>query len=266
MQKSVLVDLTKCIGCRACQVSCKRWNERPGEKTEFFAKPGGYQNPAWLSAKTYTLIEFDEIKEGRNLKWVFSKRQCMHCIDPACASACPVGAIKKTKDGPVIYDGYMCLGCRYCMIACPWDVPAFEWGKLFPYIKKCTFCIDRHEGGLEPSCVKACPTDALVLGERNEMVAEAKKRISANPGKYINHIYGEKEAGGTSWMYLSAVPFGKLGFNTKVGDKPLPKRTSLAMKAIPGVILGVGALFTGLYFIIKRRDKLQNTVRTGGKK
>ncbi|MBU0765406.1 MAG: 4Fe-4S dicluster domain-containing protein, partial [Bacteroidetes bacterium] len=126
-QKAFLIDTTRCIGCRGCQVACKQWNELPAEKTEFFGGPG-YQNPAHMSATTFTLINYHEVTENGELKdWVFRKDQCQHCLEPACASACLVGALHKTENGPVIWDSSKCIGCRYCMISCPFDVPKFEW-------------------------------------------------------------------------------------------------------------------------------------------
>jgi len=282
MTCACLVDLTKCIGCRACQVACKQKNGNDAEKTEFFSKAGGYQNPADLSARTFTLVSFTEVKKNDGeLEWVFAKRQCMHCIDPSCVSACIVGALVKTPEGPVIYDSNKCIGCRYCMIACPFSVPSFEWHKTIPFIKKCNFCFDRQvarEPVTEvngkpisrdassrlaksfgtPACAKACPTGALSFGERDTLVKEAKRRISDFPERYEKHIYGENEVGGTSWLYLSSVSFDRIGFPDNLGDRPFPSYSHTAKAAVPPLILGVGSVFAGLFLFSQRRTRVEN--------
>ena len=203
--KTTLVDITKCIGCRACQVACKQWNERDGETTEFQDQLG-FQNPATLSSKTYTLITFHELPDENapgGLHYLFSMRRCLHCLEPACASACPTTALQRQPDGPVTYNSDQCIGCRYCIWACPWGVPTAEWDSLAPKIQKCTHCADRvdqpvpdarnglaltmpessffRENIVVPACVKACPADALRFGERNEMLKVARDRISTQP-------------------------------------------------------------------------------------
>jgi formate dehydrogenase iron-sulfur subunit len=250
MSKAVLVDLVRCMGCRACQVACKAWNDNPAEVTLCL---GCYDNPPDFSGDTWSLIRFDEVEYRSKLKWVFTKRQCMHCVHPACASACPVSALEKLPDGPVVYDAKKCIGCRYCMLACPFNVPRVNWSEVLPEIKKCTFCADRQSNGMEPACVKACPTDALVYGERAALIAEARTRIEKRPGKYVNHIYGEEEAGGTSWMYLSPVPFDEIGF-PELDAEPVPELSEgLAVYGTPSMLAGVTALLGGLYWFTKRR-------------
>jgi formate dehydrogenase iron-sulfur subunit len=264
------------MGCRGCQVACKQWNDLPAEKTKFFAGTGGYQNPPRLSANTYTLVGYTEISKGSDLKWVFAKRQCMHCLEPACVSACPVGALKKMPEGPVVYEPEKCMGCRYCMMACPFGVPTYEWSKAVPYIKKCKFCANRIGGEWfdenlngramseeeilryklclgQPICIKTCSSGALKFGDRDELIAEARSRIAANPSKYINHIYGEREAGGTSWMYISGVPFGDLGFPENVGERPYPSYTETALESVPVLVAGGGAVLAGIYWVVQRR-------------
>jgi formate dehydrogenase iron-sulfur subunit len=281
MKNACLIDTTRCIGCRACQVACKQWNNLPGEKTGFNTKHGGYQNPSDLSAKTFSLVEFNEVVDNKgDLKWVFSKRQCMHCLEPACASACIVGALTRADDGSVVYDDKKCIGCRYCMLACPFGVPAFEWEKVIPFVRKCTFCHDRRvnagppeeynerplsdesekrfvETQKMPSCVKACSTGALQFGERDKLIAEARARISAEPDKYVDHICGEREAGGTAMLYLAAVPFAKLGFPTYIGTRAYPSYTHAAKEAIPPTIVGVGGLLAGIWWLYQRRNELE---------
>jgi formate dehydrogenase iron-sulfur subunit len=275
--KATLVDTTKCIGCRACQVACKQWNERPGEETELQLGVLGLQNPATLSAKTYTLIAFHELpneKAPGGLDYIFTMHRCLHCLEPACASACPTTALTRQPDGPVVYDASKCIGCRYCIWACPWGVPTTEWDSLAPKIQKCTHCADRLEQPLPlarngqeltaeegqafratvavPACVKACPADALRFGGREEMLQEARKRIAERPEKYIDHIYGEKEAGGTSVLYLASVPFDKIGF-PDVGDRPYPAVSKTALHAVPPAVLALGAVLGGIYSLLKRR-------------
>src|SRR6516164_7082433 len=274
--KTTLVDITKCIGCRACQVACKQWNDREGEHTELQVQLG-FQNPATLSAKTLTLITFHELPDEKapgGLHYLFTMRRCLHCLEPACASACPTTALDRQPDGPVTYDANKCIGCRYCIWACPWGVPTAEWDSLAPKIQKCTHCADRSDQPLPlnrngqalsaeekkrysenvvvPACVKACPADALRFGDREGMLQEARNRISNHPDKYVDHIYGEKEAGGTSVLYLSSVPFQKLGF-PDVGREAYPKLSKTALHAVPPAVIALGALLGGTYAVLKRR-------------
>ena len=274
--RTTLIDITNCIGCRACQVACKQWNERPGEETELVAQLG-FQNPATLTAKTYTLISFHEMENPQKpsgLDAAYVMRRCFHCLEPGCVSACPTTALYRQPDGPVSYDVDKCIGCRYCMLACPWDVPTAEWDKLAPKIEKCTHCADRVSQPAPiafngqpappdetkrfldtiatPACVKACPADALRYGTRDEMLALAKKRMADRPDRYVDHIYGEKELGGTSVLYLSSVPFEKLGF-PKFGEKPFPKFTSAALGAVPPAVMALGALLGAAYAFFKKR-------------
>ena len=274
--KTTLIDITKCIGCRACQVACKQWNDREGEHTELQDQLG-FQNPATLSAKTYTLITFHELADEKapgGLNYLFTMRRCLHCLEPACASACPTTALNRQPDGPVTYNADECIGCRYCIWACPWGVPTAEWDSLAPKIQKCTHCADRSDQPVPlsrngqvlsaeekkrysdsivvPACVKACPADALRFGDRDGMLQEARNRISSHPEKYVDHIYGEKEAGGTSVLYLSSVPFQKLGF-PDVGNEAYPKLSRTALHAVPPAVIALGALLGGTYALLKRR-------------
>jgi formate dehydrogenase iron-sulfur subunit len=247
-------------------VACKQWNELPAEKTTFF-EGEGYQNPADLSGDTYLYMSYHELEDPKTkqLKWVFGRHACMHCLEPGCVSACPVAALKKTPEGPVAYDAGLCLGCRYCMIACPWDVPKFDWFSALPEIRKCTLCSDRVAEGHTPACMKACPTGALIFGDRDQLLAEAKKRIKSSPGKYVKHVYGEKEAGGTALLYISDVPFDQMKLPTDVDTAPRPQLTHSAMSAIPAVIVGLSVILGGTYAIAKRRgDVAKETVAKGG--
>ena len=260
MTVAVLYDANRCIGCRGCQVACKQWNENdefiPGEENGVQSKNrGSYENPPQLSASTWTKIRFTELDYKGKFHWVFTKLQCMHCEHPACVAACPVGALQKTPEGPVLYDDSKCFGCRYCMMACPFGIPTFDWGSPLPWIRKCNFCADRLGEGLEPACVKTCPSNALEMGDREELIARARERIKASPDKYVDHIYGENEVGGTSWLYLSPVPFEKLGFPV-LDSNPVTIDVERAMGAVPPVLMGVAALLSGIYWLVKRRDKL----------
>ena len=253
MSKAVLVDLTRCTGCRSCQVACKAWNDNRGEITLCL---GCYDNPPSLSADTWSIIRFNEKEQDGKLHWTFAKQQCMHCEEPACVSVCPVGALTKQSNGAVVYDDTKCFGCRYCMMACPFRVPTFQWDTPLPLIRKCTFCADRQGVDLEPACVKACPTDALQYGDRGSLVVAAHARIRNRPDKYVNHVYGEHEVGGTAWMYISAVPFEDLGFPT-LDDEPNAQNSEAAMVATPGVIVGAVGILSGIYWFTKRRMKLE---------
>jgi formate dehydrogenase iron-sulfur subunit len=286
--RTTLIDIGNCIGCRACQVACKQWNEKDGEPTRLESDLG-FQNPAALSAKTLTLIAFHEFENAEKpggIESAFVMQRCLHCLEPACVSACPTTALQRDADGPVSYNADECIGCRYCQLACPWDVPTSDWNSLAPKISKCTHCADRvpqpvpiafngqatndaeskrfSESIATPACVKACPADALVYGTRDEMLAEAHKRIAGRPGRYVDHVYGEKELGGTSVIYISRVPFEKLGFPT-YGEKPFPAFSKPALGAVPPAVIGVGAMLGAAYaFFRKRAQKVADESRSSG--
>ncbi len=250
----MLIDETRCTGCRGCQVACKQWNDLPGEETH---NTGSYTNPPHLSAQTWNLIEYKEIDRGGQVGFFFLKRACMHCEHPACVSVCPVGALRKTPEGPVVYDDHKCIGCRYCMAACPFGIPKFDWQKGLlegALIRKCTFCADRLSNGLIPACAKTCPSKAITFGERDQLIVEAENRIRKNPDKYVNHVYGKEEAGGTSILYLSAVPFEQLGL-PKLGPAPVTTLSEQVMEyTLPfaGVWL---ATLAGLAAVFKFRER-----------
>ena len=180
-----------------------------------------------MDSKTFTVVNrvntgaVDE--RGRPVP-IFIKLQCMHCLDPACVSACPVGALTRRDNGAVHYNASRCIGCRYCMVSCPFQVPSYEYeDPLTPRVRKCTFCFDqRLAEGKVPGCIDVCPVEALTFGPRNQLLETARKRIQDDPGRYIRHIYGEKEVGGTGWLYLSGVSFERLGFR-RLPERPMPK-------------------------------------------
>jgi formate dehydrogenase iron-sulfur subunit len=278
MGKATLIDTTKCLGCRSCQVACKQWNELEAEKTSLDGKRTFLQNPSAYSSHTFNVMTFNEVPDDKapgGLKFVMAKRQCMHCEQPSCASACPVTALHKTPEGPVLYEVDKCIGCRYCVWACPFGVPTAEWDSLAPQIHKCTLCSDRSAEPLPterngqpltednqqrftaahqvPACVNACPTGALQFGERDALLAEARERMVAHPGRYVDHIYGEHEVGGTSYLYLAAVPFEKLGFRADLGTTPYPAYTATALGLVPAAVLGVGAALGGIHLFARRK-------------
>jgi formate dehydrogenase iron-sulfur subunit len=252
MSRAVLVDLVRCMGCRACQVACKSWNDKEAELTQCL---GCYDNPPGFSYNTWSLIQFNEVEYQGHLHWVFTKRQCMHCEHPGCASVCPVSAWEKTPEGPVIYHPHRCIGCRNCQYGCPFGVPSYNWDAVLGLVNKCTFCTDRADEGYEPACVKVCPTDALEMGERSQLIAEAYRRFDRFPDRYYHHIYGEKEAGGTTWLYISPVPFDLLGF-PDVGTAPVTEEAVTVMNGTPVTIVAAVAALSGLYWLTKRKEQV----------
>jgi formate dehydrogenase iron-sulfur subunit len=259
MSKGILIDTTKCIGCRACQVACKSWNNLPGRRTTFNQT---WSNPSFLNSDNYTRVIFREaVKTDGGLSWNFVKRQCMHCNDPACESVCPVGALIKMPDGPVVYDDAKCIGCRYCMMACPFQVPKFEWESAVPLVRKCTMCAERQGIGLKPSCVTTCPTGTLLYGERADLLKEAHRRIGTQTGRYFPEVYGEKIVGGTAMLYLTSVGFDEMGldlrgFRTDLGNVPYGIYGRDWMSKVPFVALAVGSLAVGLHYLHRRRAEV----------
>lgn len=252
--KTFLIDTTKCTGCRGCQVACKQWNQLKGENTKFFSGEG-YQNPPLMSEYTFTRVKFkDYQKDGQN-EFAFYKEMCMHCNEPACASVCPVGAFKKTAEGPVVYDAGRCIGCRFCMIACPFGIPKYEWSKAFPLVRKCTGCYSRIKEGMQPACVTACPT-AITYGNRSDMIKEAEKRLKNRPERYQQTIYGKDEAGGTSVLYLTQQPLDELGFKP-VTQRALPSYTWQALRLVPGIFLTVGGGLSLLSWFTHRTERIR---------
>jgi formate dehydrogenase iron-sulfur subunit len=247
-ENSVLVDTTKCVGCRGCEAACAEANQLPDPPTdgEAFAamRPTG--------PECFTVVN-RTTKPDKTLRYV--KRQCMHCIEPACASACPVRALDKLATGPVAYDGTKCMGCRYCMVACPFSVPKYQYSKAVPLVRKCTFCAGRQAEGKLPACIGVCPSGALTFGKRGVLVEEARSRVYRNPDKYTQHIYGEHEAGGTNWMYITDVPFEKLGFEVAVNDNSYPQLVKGVLGVPPVVMTLWPPLLMGLWAFSHRDGK-----------
>jgi len=234
----MLFDATRCIGCGECAKACKSVNGLPSEMDED------------LTAYTYTVVRK---KEGQ-----YTRRLCMHCLNPTCVSVCPVAALKQEKDGQVTYDAKACMGCRYCIFACPFDVPRYEWDQAFPKVGKCNFCFDRTAKGGETACSWVCPMGATVSGKRDELLKIAHERIQAHPERYVDHIYGEREAGGTSVLMLSGVPFELSGFKTNIQTEALPELTWGVLSKLPYICLNAAVLLGGLSWVIRRRIYLEN--------
>lgn len=225
----VLVDATRCIGCRSCEVACAEANGLPEPDLD---DESVYETERKTSETQWTVVNYYRTDVGD----VSVKKQCMHCCEPACASACLTRAMLKTKKGPVIWRESKCMGCRYCMISCPFDIPKFEYNSAVPRIQKCKLCWERLQEGLQPACVEACPAEALQFGKRRDLIEIARSRIYENPDDYYHHIYGEHEVGGTGWLYLSPVPFEQLGFRTDLGTVPYPEYTKGFLYSVPIVL------------------------------
>ena len=248
----VLFDNVLCIGCRHCEEGCNKVNELPSPERPFNDLTV-LNEKRRTTTKTYTVVNrYDSLKGP-----LYRKIQCNHCLEPACASACFVRAFTKTKEGAVIYDETVCVGCRYCMIACPFEIPTYEYDRVLePRVVKCTMCHPRVIKGLLPGCVDACPTEALSFGKRKDLIRLARERIRRHPDRYVDHIYGEHEMGGTSWLYLSGVPFKELGMREDLGITPAPDLTAGALSSVP-MIIGLWPVFlTGVYAMTKRMDQV----------
>ncbi len=255
----VLHDTTRCIGCRKCEEACNQVNRLPSPP-EPFDDLTVLDNQRRTSAAAFTVVNRFESNDGGPA--IFAKNQCNHCLEPACASACFVRALRKDKTGAVVYNASLCVGCRYCMIACPFNIPAYEYNEpLTPRIRKCHLCQFRIEKGLLPGCVEACPTEALAFGERDRLLKIAGQRMGKFPGRYIDHIYGEHEMGGTGWLYLSPRPFNQIAMREDLGVHPASQFTSGPLSAVPIVVGLWPVLLTGIYAISKRKDKIARQER-----
>jgi Fe-S-cluster-containing dehydrogenase component len=243
----LLYDTTKCIGCKACVNACREAN---GLEPDTTWSNGLYNAPLDLSARAKTVVKLFDDGEQRS----FFKAQCMHCLDPACASACMLGAFKKREYGIVTYDVNYCVGCRYCEVACPYGVPKFEWSKASPKMVKCELCNTRIAQGKIPACAEVCPKGAVIYGKREDLLREAKTRLAENPGKYIQKIYGEHDGGGTQCLYLSHVPFEKLGLPV-LGAESTPSLQRTIQEGIYKGFAAPVALYGLLGFVMLRNRK-----------
>ena len=237
MSIGLLYDSTRCIGCGACSAACKEAN--------------GLPLPIEPRTTAYTWTVVEEIG-GANVR-----RLCFHCAEPTCVSVCPVSALRKTDAGPVLYDAERCIGCRYCVMACPFGVPKYQWDRPIPVMGKCILCAGRVAAGLPTACAQVCPTGATLFGDRAALLVEAHARIAAVPGTYVDHVYGETEAGGTSVLMVSGVPFEQLGLKTNVPRQPLPLLTWQVLSKIPSYVAVAGACLFGIHWITKRRDEVR---------
>lgn len=260
----VLVDTVACIGCRKCEWACNDNNKLPTQELKAFEDKSVFARHRRPDKAAYTVVNQFASPANPEKKYTI-KVQCMHCNKPACASACIVGALEKTKDGAVTYDAWKCIGCRYCMVACPFQVPAYEYDNaLDPQVRKCTFCTDRLAEGKKPACVAICPNEALTFGKRSDLIMLAHERIAANPSKYVDHVYGEHEIGGTSWMYLSGVDF-RYSELPKLEERSIPERTEAIQHAVfknfvPPLAL-YGLLALSMYTFKERKKKEQDHER-----
>lgn len=237
----ILIDTTMCIACYSCEQACaERWG---------FPQSDAH---ALSSTKNTAVLTVNDVNVPR---------MCMHCEEPTCASVCPVGAFTKTKEGPVVYDPDKCMGCRYCLQACPFDVPRYQWNSPNPKVTKCDMCRDRILRGEPTACAAACPTGARMFGKLEDNIAEAKKRVREHPETYYQEIYGIREAGGTSTIYLAPKSFDQLGLRTGLPDQPMPNFTWQVMSKIPNYVGWVGTLLGGIWWITNRRTEVSRYER-----
>jgi formate dehydrogenase iron-sulfur subunit len=242
---SILIDVTRCVACEKCVVACtknKGLDPWQADKDRAVASDG---------LSEHRLSTVLKVADGR-----FARKSCMHCVEPSCVSACLVGGLTKTPEGPVVYDREKCIGCRYCMLACPFHVPRYEWDKTIPYMVKCDMCSDRLFQNRPPACVEACPEKALQFGDRNRVLSEARALIQRNPGRYLNRIWGQEEFGGTSMMYVSDVGLEALGWPAG-GAAPIPSLTEPLIHKTPFIGTGVAVGLLGLNWIVRRRNELR---------
>lgn len=240
MSKAILYDATLCIGCKLCEQACAERNGLP------YTEPVAAEEKQSEHKFTVVLAQGDK----------FMRRLCMNCQDPSCASVCPVAALRKTSEGPVIYEESRCIGCRYCMLACPFSVPKYEWQKTLPRVRKCDMCADRVAAGRPTACAEVCPTGATKFGDRDALIAEARDRLAGNPGQYVNHIYGLTEVGGTSVLLLSSIPFERFGYRNDLSQESMPLLTYRTLSHIPDLVTLGGVLLGGIWWISNRRNEV----------
>lgn len=258
-QWAMLFDSTLCVGCRSCEVACNEDNQLGRSTDEIFqGRPA--EDACALAPDVFTFVTFHQL-EADPSSAAFGKVQCMHCLEPACVSSCPVAALHKRPEGPVVWDGTRCLGCRYCMMACPFLVPRFEWDSRNPRIRKCDMCYDLQAEGEKPACVAACPTGALKAGTRAELLEEAHRRITERPRTYVHHVYGEREAGGTNFLHLAGRPFDELGYRRNLPTRSYREYTRPAMATIPWIISGLGLALGTVRWVANRRDEVAHAPR-----
>jgi len=251
----VLVDTTRCVGCRACEAACAEENHLP---VPDIADESVFKKERKTTVSQLTVVSRYQTEKGE----VFVKKQCMHCNQPGCVAACLVKAMEKRKEGPVTWASN-CMGCRYCMPSCPFEIPKFEYESSNPRIQKCSLCWNRLEKGEIPACVDACPEKALTFGARKKLIEEANRRIYQKPGEYLTHIYGEHEVGGTGYLYISKVPFEQIGFRTDLGTIAYPEYSKGFLYSVPIVLLLWPAFLIGINTLTKREEEKR---RKGGER
>jgi Fe-S-cluster-containing dehydrogenase component len=259
----MLYDATKCVGCKSCMVACSQANNLPPDTRI----DGLHQAPPALNSFTKNIIKLYRTADGSDHSYF--KQQCMHCADPACVTACMFGGLRKEKDtGIVWWLGSKCVGCRYCEVACPFHIPTFTWDGFNPKIVKCELCRERLAKGQEPGCTTVCPTQAVIYGHRDQLLAEAKRRIAANPGRYFeNRVYGENDGGGTQVLYLSRVGFDKIGLPS-LSENSIPsglKYSHMLYKwmALPVAIFAGMAIFANKNFKDHAHHLVEDQKKTG---
>jgi Fe-S-cluster-containing dehydrogenase component len=240
--RGILYDSTRCLNCHVCERLCAKIHGAPEPEKP---KDGEIRQ----TNETYrTVVNAYNTSKGE----VYAKKQCMHCNEPACAAACLTQAMHKTQEGPVVWRGDKCMGCRYCMVSCPFNVPKFEYHSSNPMIIKCDMCYGRVKMGQIPTCAAGCPGDALTFGTRRELLTEARKRILENPKDYADYIYGEDEAGGTGWLYLSPVKPEELEFKTSLQNSSYPALSKGFLYAVPSVFVLLPPVLLGIYEATKK--------------
>jgi Fe-S-cluster-containing dehydrogenase component len=256
-----LHDTTLCVGCRSCEAACKEVNDLPPFAEQPIDNHSVFDRTRRTTDTTLTIVNrYRDAANGNPA--VYRKLQCMHCNEPCCAAVCPVHAFSKTPEGPVLYDPEVCMGCRYCVMACPYYALAYEYDKpVTPRVMRCTMCYPRIKEGLNPKCADVCPAGAITFGEREQLLEVARERIRKFPDRYINHIYGEHEFGGTSWLILSGIPFEEMGLFTGVTHESLPAIGTSYLGVVPLIITIYPGLLAGFYAFSKRKEKLASEER-----
>lgn len=253
----MLYDATLCIGCKACVVACREANHLEPEGSL-------HDRQTELNCNTKNVIKLYKDEADPSV-FSFMKQQCMHCVDPGCVSACMIGAMHKEQGGLVAWDGDLCVGCRYCQVACPFQVPKFEWNKAVPKIVKCELCKERLAEGKEPACTEVCPREAVIFGPLTELQAEARRRLAEKPAEYQPKVYGEEEAGGTQVLYLSSakVPYERLGLPTLDGTSVPYRSESIQHGVYQGMVTPV-VLYAGLAAVVVKNWRKGGDDEGGG--